>query len=825
MDHNTPTPDVREEWKDAPYDSQIMPKDALPEAPVISLLPEPITNYKSGFLLVFGVFLPLISFAVELVTNMCAENMFDPMPTPFHLFLVAFVPASNWFLWRVLWHGRTEYLSLLSVTNAATIGIAGFYTLVFLPITPFAVVAIIFFGLGALPLTPLLALIASSIGRRKLSRLNSQTRGAKFPHLLMGFGLGLFAFVVVELPSVATRVGMQMASSSEPGTNSRGIRLLRSFGSHDLILRSCYQVQTGMSDMVSTLIARGTPVTTDEARTIYYRLTGNPFNSVKPPAKLNNKVRRWGDDFDFDSALGGTTVAGQVKGLSLTTSRQDQSIDANAAVSYTEWTLVFKNISMQQREARAQIALPPGGVISRLTLWVNGEEREAAFAGRSQVREAYNQVAIQQRRDPVLVTTSGIDRVLMQCFPVPSNGEMKVRLGITAPLQLTSTEQATLPLPYLLERNFGINEDSKHYVWVESKQPLTASIDGLKAEQVEGGKFALRGNIAEANLSDGVIRVTRTNTAMNAWTPDSKSSELITQHIEAQPVTAPSRVVFVVDGSLPMKDRVKAISATLAKLPVNLESQVLLASNGVIDLSQGVQKLAPNSFARLLADADYVGGNDNLPALLRAWDSAAEKPNSAIVWLHGAQPVEMQGVEELRQRYARRPTGPRLYDLQLIAGPNRLAEKMETLSAVEPVADRLAGLERLLAMWNGTSAHYVVTREKAKRGSVTTTDSIEASNHLARLWANDEVKKLIAARGKAEDTIKLAASYQLVTPVTGAVVLETKEQYERAGLEPVNANTVPTIPEPETWALIFIVGSVLLWLIYQQRRGCKRQQV
>jgi hypothetical protein len=67
-------------------------------------------------------------------------------------------------------------------------------------------------------------------------------------------------------------------------------------------------------------------------------------------------------------------------------------------------------------------------------LWVNGEEREAAFAGRSQTREAYQKVAIQQRRDPVLVTTAGPDRVQMQCFPVPPNGGlMKIRIGITAP--------------------------------------------------------------------------------------------------------------------------------------------------------------------------------------------------------------------------------------------------------------------------------------------------------------------------------------------------------------------------------------------------------
>ena len=44
--------------------------------------------------------------------------------------------------------------------------------------------------------------------------------------------------------------------------------------------------------------------------------------------------------------------------------------------------------------------------MSRLTLWVNGEEREAAFAGRTQAREAYQQV-VARRRDPCSLQLPG----------------------------------------------------------------------------------------------------------------------------------------------------------------------------------------------------------------------------------------------------------------------------------------------------------------------------------------------------------------------------------------------------------------------------------
>ena len=56
---------------------------------------------------------------------------------------------------------------------------------------------------------------------------------------------------------------------------------------------------------------------------------------------------------------------------------------------------------------------------------------------------------------------------------------------------------------------------------------------------------------------------------------------------------------------------------------------------------------------------------------------------------------------------------------------------------------------------------------------------------------------------------------QLVTPVSGAVVLERKEQYTRHGLEQVDPNSVPTIPEPGSASL---VAAALLWYGLRHRR-------
>ncbi len=81
------------------------------------------------------------------------------------------------------------------------------------------------------------------------------------------------------------------------------------------------------------------------------------------------------------------------------------------------------------------------------------------------------------------------------------------------------------------------------------------------------------------------------------------------------------------------------------------------------------------------------------------------------------------------------------------------------------------------------------------------------------MWALSQVDLL--RQGSSDDVASattLATRYQLVTPVSGAVVLETALEYDAAGLEPVDAASVPTVPEPEVWALMLVAAAMLLWM-------------
>jgi hypothetical protein len=126
-------------------------------------------------------------------------------------------------------------------------------------------------------------------------------------------------------------------------------------------------------------------------------------------------------------------------------------------------------------------------------------------------------------------------------------------------------------------------------------------------------------------------------------------------------------------------------------------------------------------------------------------------------------------------------------------------------------------LKELIASWTKPGVAPVLRREHLTNEAAARADgALETSLHLARLWANDEVRRLAAAR-QTEAAIRLATAFQLVTPVSGAVVLETQQQYAQNNLEPVDAMTVPSIPEPSTW-LLLVVGLVVLLLAYRARQ-------
>ncbi len=804
------------------------PDAGLPAAPSVprepareTLAPVRTRKVPGWLLLLAGVLWPLAAIGFEFFTGGCAGILFDPTPTIAHLILTVFVPVTNLWLWLALRREPASWSRWMVWANGVASGVALVYTLMFLPVTPFACIGVIFYGIGLLPLAPLASLFAALALRghlRRATEVAGPVRGFG-----PGLGIGMAALVLATLPMAVSEYAVRLAVSESARESAQGIGWLRVVGDRELLLRACY----GRAGRSGQLYSWGKPVPAEAAREVYFRVYGEAFNSVPPPALYAGRVR-WNlleDEFTWDNDQGGDAVAGRVKGLSAIASRQDGFVDPNAALAYLEWTLEFKNDSRLQREARAQILLPPGAVVSRLTLWIDGEEREAAFGGRSQVKGAYKAV-VQQRRDPVLVTTCGPDRVLMQCFPVPpEGGRMKIRMGMTAPLALDDAGQGRLRWPCFLERNFSLPEDFRHSLWLESVAPMEVSYPGLSTEQPKPGAFAARALLRDAELAraGACLTARRDSSVTNVWARDERggSGHIVRQALVPTVGPRAERVMLVVDGSKGMDAFSAEITAALAALPAETELGLLVARDGVEEILPP-QRLSPEQRQRVGGQIRRLtgsGGHDNVEALGRALELAAGASRGAVVWVHGPQPVSLSSLEPIRQRLERSPQPPLVFSVQTVPGPNRVLEQLDGLRTVlsAPRAGSVEqDLKRVLQNFDGRTVRWQWTRERIPAPEkARPEDGPEVSAHLARLWAAAEVP-VMAAHRKVSEATQLATTYQLVTPVSGAVVLETQQQYDQAGLQPVPANTVPVIPEPGAAAL-WLAGAVA-WILRRRRR-------
>src|SRR5689334_7442692 len=390
------------------------------------------------FNLVAGVILPAIAVTVETTTNLSAQMFFDPIPTSWHLLLLLIVPLAQLHVWFAIRRNDPTRLGLAGVANAVAIAISLFYSFIYLPVVPFAALALLIV-VGLLPLSPFFALITALIMRKQLRRLAAT--GPKKSFLLTTkvlFGvLGVIAVVIValELPPSITRHGLQMATSGSPQQRAEGIRFLRKYGSKDYLRESCYNDRyRPLSGLfaIGQLFSSEHPLQADETRDVYYRVTGETFDSSPPPRIVNGRVVRR-NDVEFEENADGTRTGGILKGLTLTSSNLSGTMDADGGVGHLDWTFAIENASDYAKQIRGEIQLPPGAVVSSVTHWYGSVEWKTQFIGRNAPTAAHTSYA--DLHPLVLVSTAGRDRVSLRSYAVNGfHNTSKIDIGMTVPL-------------------------------------------------------------------------------------------------------------------------------------------------------------------------------------------------------------------------------------------------------------------------------------------------------------------------------------------------------------------------------------------------------
>ncbi len=795
--------------------------------------------FEGVFVVTFGSIIPgacLLAYGIYALTTAVRPNPFEVLGK---LALLLIVPIFNFAVWSGVRRGyliRPRYIGLM---NGFALGLSSSWTIIWVKTMIAHGDTSCKFGWMLLLCTaPFLLFAAGCLSHDLWHKTETNIRRITTTFSVLGCAL---SFLFVFTPMTRTFVvqsQLNSARSGSPADQEKAISAIRSMATDEDLRPLKYPV-TGFALAALMIPNRGLDGNNETDRNLFFKITGKSF-------------------FDSDSKKEKTLeaaqtaisplVGGMAPGLALLKSQITGNIDATTFSSAVDWTLTFHNSNSGIQEARGEIGLPKNAAVSRVTLWIDGEPREAAFASNSKVQAAY-QSETSQRRDPLLVTMSAPDRVLFQCFPVPANGgEMKIRLGFKLPLETTDGKICSLELPKLVSSNF--TQPKRHRVNITSRDVPVKNIAGVVAKATNDG-YSLSGIIKPGDKSKTIssVVVQRSSALTELATQDwySKEPRFIIERVREITAPAPKHLTVVVDTSALLKRNASQLKQALSIIPSKLKPMIYFAgednnekvpdsdkvANAAHESASAKEPDAKNNSVEAQAIADeqetdaalesdgigennnsesetahevaptaksleqaltalnanlFVGGQDNGPALREALEVAAEQPNSAVLWIHGPQPLTQRPQESTALDLVNRVS---LYDLQIVPGPNTILPALQ----VEDVSNQIThvainhgstanDLKKLVSGWEkGIKTLAILKTISTKRPQTAIVTDRSISAQVTALWASEEVARLVA-NGQEQQAIKLASNYRLVSPVSGSVVLENSRQYKANKLDP-----------------------------------------
>ncbi len=691
-------------------------------------------------------------------------------------------------------------------------------------VLPISALCFFYLGVATGPVITCLAM------RWKLKTL-SQKSSQKTNWLPLSSCLALvLTFILIGIFPISLTQACE-AAIAEPVAMNRGLLLLRALGDDNAMLQACYGEHVHVPwffDMALSFASlHGLSLPTYEipevtAREIYYRVKGTPFNTAprtrltflggNSPLFENDFGRDESFDWDYDyysyldysdHDFAGETVGGVVRGLSLDRSEIKGWADADEAVAHLTWNQHFKVDKGHGKEIREQILLPPHAVITGCSLWINGVKHDSVIATRESSRGAYTTAAVRGEK-PLLVSTAGAGRVLVQSSTGYWGKEALLVLQITTPLTLLQGGKAALPLPIFAERNFSVTAD--HEISLTSS---TAALPWTQDQQTTNGRLMQRlssdktqpavqpdtltaGTLIKRTINNtslangaGAIIFNRNSAIAQIAAPDPADPKVdIVQRITTN-VSPVAPVIIVVDGSAAMASQINSICDTLKKID-SKDASILWASDRPLIIASHLSTATPawNEALNKLRDSSCLGGQNNAESLSMAITDIARQSTANIVWLHAGQPVKFSG-DKLLALLTDASNKITLFEYQVVPGPNEVVKSLDQTNLLHQVP-RVVSLEEdlnsLLARLSGSIPTYSIERASQAHGTVAAPLAKHAPE-IAQLYVSDLVFANLANQSERVKYGKLAETHNLVTPLTSALVLDDKSNYEKYGVK------------------------------------------
>lgn len=700
-------------------------------------------------ILAFGVVLPammMISAVVVCHLQLTLLLLKHPLESLCEYFLLLSIPTTNWVLWNSLQRNNFKQPIKKGIFNGISIGSAAIVSLVSLSAVilryptqsadgtkhgaEVAIISVVF----------LLSCLTSIFLARlvKDTRLTESSKKKATAYVVSGVVLSSLTFLMAETRPVLIRAAEFMAVSDisetleEGGWQNKGFQWLKWLNPERELTMECANPKAvGLS---------GAFLRMDNVslRQLYFRLTGKPFREDK-----SANFSTMPDDY-----LSKHVVGMPISGLSLHRSELYGHVNPRSASNTFYWTFVFKNRSFDAQEARAEIGLPEGAVVSGMTVWrKDGGAQETVFS--SSIKDSLtNRWSVAGHDAPGIVTDLGRGRTLLHCYPVPAQGQLKVALALTVPLKMHTLSDSNLPLPRFIDTNFSLKGDHELKVLCESER---VAVRKMNNQEIAGPGITL----AVSRKSNAEVQ------SIAALDTQNEHRAYVIQTIKKLPCIAPEKLVVVLDGSCAMSEHLDKLKEVLVRLPKNINASLVVANENETNSGGEMQSVLSK-----LNKEQFSGGKDNLQAVVKAAESAGESTNGAVLWIHGPQPSFNKEIYIISP-YVKKP---RFFELALDNGIMesneyfKLHKEVGPFAAISRNASPAQDLERFLCRWQPGGFEYKLEYSVQDDVSCPLGTAAEQQEVLA-LFARQECDKLLEAGNKRQAVIT-AVNHRIVSPVS-----------------------------------------------------------
>ena len=558
----------------------------------------------------------------------------------------------------------------------------------------------------------------------------------------------------------------------------------------------------------------------------------------------------------------GSLVA-QVDGRDVPLAIREHRVDVTIRDAVAETTIeqVYANATRTTLEGSFTFPLPPGASVSGFAMWVGDEQVEADIVERSRARQIYEDLK-RRKVDPGLLEWSGGNLFTARVWPIPAQGEKRVRVRYT---QLLPLEGTTLRWSTALRSEAMRAKPVRHvqvHAEVASSRKLvtvgspthevstkhterSATLDWDAQDFTPDRDFELRVELAESapltvveHVRDGqgYFAAMITPPGENAgWTrpatPEGTGVELVLVCDTSGSMDAPARsaqreVVAALLGSLGANDRFRllgsdykaawfdpgAVPADAAHVAAALDFLDARPSLGWTDLdlafATALESAGKGAVVVYVGDGMVTRGDADGSAFARRCAQLLEGHEVTLDAVAVSNAIDAQVLDAITRAghgtYVEAgddvPTaalailgdalGPKLQDVHIAFEgidvarvlpdvlPNiAVGRERIVVGRYQPKSEVQSGRVVVEARLGGKPVRY----ERAC--SFGPGDPV--CSWLPRLWVQRHIEKLIAdglSPQSRADVIALSAEFQVMTPLTSFLVLESDADRERYGV-------------------------------------------